>query len=100
MITQFIKNKLPYKNINNYLAFIIGLLLLISLNSNSAHLELLLNNKLDFNNLVVVFNGLRFLIPFLIFPILIFIYIYKFRSVISKKTCYFFLFFYQTLFFK
>ena len=59
--------------------------MLISLNSNSAHLELLLNNKLDFNNLVVVFNGLRFLIPFLIFPILIFIYIYKFRSVISKK---------------
>ena len=74
MITQFIKNKLPF-NIINYLAIILGLLIIISINSNSSHLKVFFDLQYKFNldTFLIIFNTTRLLLPFIIFMLMIII---------------------------
>ena len=86
MNIQFIKNKLAF-NIKNYLAMTIGLLVIISINSNSSHLKIFNDfvYKFDLNSSIIIFNTFRFLIPFFIFFILMLITLINIKFFINQK---------------
>ena len=86
MNIQFIKNKLAF-NIKNYFAMTIGLLVIISINSNSSHLKIFNDfvYKFDLNSSIIIFNTFRFLIPFFIFFILMLITLINIKFFINQK---------------
>ena len=86
MNIQFIKKKLSF-NTKNYLAMTIGLLIIISINSNSSHLKIFNDfvYKFDLNSSIIIFNTFRFLIPFFIFFILMLITLINIKFFINQK---------------
>ena len=86
MNIQFIKKKLSF-NTKNYLAMTIGLLVIISINSNSSHLKIFNDfvYKFDLNSSIIIFNTFRFLIPFFIFFILMLITLINIKFFINQK---------------
>ena len=86
MNIQYIKKKLSF-NTKNYLAMTIGLLVIISINSNSSHLKIFNDfvYKFDLNSSIIIFNTFRFLIPFFIFFILMLITLINIKFFINQK---------------
>jgi hypothetical protein len=86
MNIQFIKNKLAF-NIKNYLAITIGFLIIISINSNSSHLEIFNEfiYELNLNSFIIILNTFRFLTPFFILVLLLIITLINIKYFINQK---------------
>ena len=86
MNIQFIKNKLAF-NIKNYLAITIGFLIIISINSNSTHLEIFNESvyELNFNSFIIIFNTFRFVTPFFILVLLLVITLINIKFLINQR---------------
>ena len=86
MNIQFIKYKLAF-NIKNCLAITIGFLIIISINSNSTHLEIFNESvyELNFNSFIVILNTFRFVTPFFILVLLLVITLINIKFLINQR---------------